>query len=517
MTPRVSILMPVYGCASFVKEAMDSMLGQSFADFELIVLDDCSPDNVAEVLDGYSDPRIVRYRGETNVGLANVLNVGMEMARGEYIARMDGDDISALNRLQLQVDYLDAHPDIDLCSCGMRLFGSKEEVWVREQNAEDVKSTSLFLAPILHASSLWRRERFNEAALRFAQSAVPAEDYDMWTRALAAGLKLVNLPEVLYLYRIHPTQATNNAQRLFRKDKEVQRRFLSSVLPSLAVVEVENYLLKEELDLPSLKSTVQALLKANQKDAFFEGKRLKKRLMNYYEAQLLKQPDISFADWLRLSTKNKMRKLGLSKYLLTHWKSLSVLKSLRLTAGSALKGGGYLYRGARASVAASARIMGEGRLTLNNKWDAHDPFTSLLVLHENATLVVDGSFDLYSGSRVYVNKGATLRLGSGYCNHNLSLSCFQSITIGEQVYISENVTIRDSDDHEIVGAQSPVTQPVTIGNHVWIGMGVTILKGVTIGDGAIIAAGALVNRDVPAGALVAGVPAKVKKEKVAWK
>ena len=145
-----------------------------------------------------------------------------------------------------------------------------------------------------------------------------------------------------------------------------------------------------------------------------------------------------------------------------------------------------------------------------------DPSSSLLVLGENARLICEGSFDFYSGARIYVNRGATLQLGGGYVNHDLRLSCFDSITIGKGVVISENVTIRDSDDHTFVGSDKPMTQPVVIGDHVWIGMNVTILKGVTIGNGAVIAAGAVVTRDVPAHALAGGVPARVIKTEVSW-
>ena len=234
MSSLVSILMPVYKTAQYLREAMDSILSQTFEAFELIVLDDCSPDNAEEILDTYADSRIVRYRGEKNVGLSNVLNVGIEMARGKYIARMDSDDLSMPERLQVQVDYLEAHPEVDLVSVGMRLFGAREDVWIREQNPEKVKINALFHSPVLHASSMWRKDRFEDNGLRFCQEMVPAEDYDLWTRALVKGLTLVNLPVVLYQYRIHPNQATTHADKTLAKCREVQQQYLREALPSLS-------------------------------------------------------------------------------------------------------------------------------------------------------------------------------------------------------------------------------------------------------------------------------------------
>ena len=175
MSPRVSILMPVYKTAPYLREAMDSILSQTFTDYELIVLNDCSPDNAEEILDEYKDPRIVRYLGEKNVGLANVLNVGMKMAKGKYIARMDSDDLSTPNRLDVQVDYLEQHPDIDLCSCGMKLFGAKDGTWIRESDPDKVRISALFFSPILHASSVWRRDVFEREGLFFEQGMVPAD------------------------------------------------------------------------------------------------------------------------------------------------------------------------------------------------------------------------------------------------------------------------------------------------------------------------------------------------------
>lgn len=234
MAPLVSVLMPVYKTAPYLREAMDSMLCQTFKDFELIVLNDCSPDNAEEILDAYDDSRIVRYKGENNVGLSNVLNVGIGMARGKYIARMDSDDISLPQRLQVQVDYLDKHTDVDLVSVGMRLFGAKEGTWIREINPEKVKIEAMFHSPVLHASSVWRKDAFEKQGLRFRQEMVPAEDYDLWTRAMLKGLKLVNLPEVLYEYRIHEAQATVQTDKTAAKSLEVQMAYLHEALPSLS-------------------------------------------------------------------------------------------------------------------------------------------------------------------------------------------------------------------------------------------------------------------------------------------
>ena len=267
MLPLVSILMPVYKTAPYLREAIDSMLVQTFTDYELIVLNDCSPDNSEEILDTYDDQRIVRYKGDKNVGLSNVLNVGIEMARGKYIARMDSDDISLPKRLQVQVEYFEKHPDVDLVSVGMRLFGAKDATWIRERNPEKVKIEALFHSPVLHASSVWKKESFEKLGLRFRQEMVPAEDYDLWTRALLKGLKLVNLPEVLYKYRIHDAQATVQTDKTTAKSREVQKAYLQAALPSLSVRNMEAFPQK-----------LLPIFFANLRDGFFDRKLLAKRL-----------------------------------------------------------------------------------------------------------------------------------------------------------------------------------------------------------------------------------------------
>lgn len=155
------------------------------------------------------------------------------------------------------------------------------------------------------------------------------------------------------------------------------------------------------------------------------------------------------------------------------------------------------------------------RLILGSVNEPASYHSSDLRLLNNSTLLSE-DFRINSGFQISVNEGAKLILGSGYANYNLKLDCFSEIQIGHDVAISHNVIIRDSDNHWVTG-QTEQSKPIKIGNHVWVGMNAMILKGVSIGDGAVIAAGSVVVKDVPARTLVGGVPAKVIRQDVDWK
>lgn len=169
----------------------------------------------------------------------------------------------------------------------------------------------------------------------------------------------------------------------------------------------------------------------------------------------------------------------------------------------------------------------EKYLNFNRQWDSQRTLRNKMVgslyVAKGATLEAE-AFDVYAGGRINVNAGAKLSLGSGYMNHDCVIDCFSSITIGYGVVISERVVIRDSDNHAITSTENgelksdekPAAAPIVIQDHVWLGMNVVVLKGVTIGEGAIVAAGSVVTKDVPSHCLVAGVPAKVVKTDVSW-
>lgn len=174
-----------------------------------------------------------------------------------------------------------------------------------------------------------------------------------------------------------------------------------------------------------------------------------------------------------------------------------------------------VYHDFYSSLAENVKVKNSGMLELGCQWEKGRYLPSQLIVRNNASLEILGDFKIFTGCNIWINENASLSLGSGYINSGLNLSCFQSIDIGREVVISENVTIRDSDNHYI-NDQETNTLPIKIGNHVWVGFGAIILKGVTIGDGAVIAAGSVVVKDVPPNSLVAGVPAQIKKNDIRW-
>lgn len=175
----------------------------------------------------------------------------------------------------------------------------------------------------------------------------------------------------------------------------------------------------------------------------------------------------------------------------------------------------WAYPGLHFSMGRGATVTGEGSLHLGRSWSGRRYLQSEFVLAKRAHLEIRGKFSIHTGCSVAVNEGAYLVLGSGYINHRAFLECYARITIGDGVAIAKGVTIRDSDAHSING-NPQISAPIVIGNHVWIGTDAIILKGVTIGDGSVIAAGAVVTRDVPPKTLVAGVPARILKTDVSW-
>ncbi|PRR84094.1 acyltransferase [Clostridium vincentii] len=164
----------------------------------------------------------------------------------------------------------------------------------------------------------------------------------------------------------------------------------------------------------------------------------------------------------------------------------------------------------------TAKVILKGNLTTNDNCIKLNGRSTIVRMDTNSEINVNGGFSICYGGDIICFENSKLTLGSGFSNSNLKIRCTNSITIGNNVAISHDVTIMDSDAHNIDYDGYQMTNPVIIGNNVWIGSRAIILKGVKIGDGAIIAAGAVVTKDIPENTVVAGCPAKIIKNSIKW-
>lgn len=179
-----------------------------------------------------------------------------------------------------------------------------------------------------------------------------------------------------------------------------------------------------------------------------------------------------------------------------------------------------IYRYSKLDCPANSKIRVDGKFVFGctgKDW-AHRWNGSTLQMRPNSTLEVRGKHTIYYRNYVEINEGATLKIGDGgYFNHDVTLQCASEITIGDHVFVAPFVNIQDYDEHIICKDGYEPSKPIHIKDHVWIGKNATILKGVTIGEHSIVAAGAVVTKDVPPHSLVGGVPAKIIQTDVDWK
>lgn len=205
--PLVSILLPVYNAALYLRQAVDSIFSQTYEDFEIIALNDGSTDASLEVLHSYCDPRMRIVNSSTNKGVIWNLNRGLMLARGSYIAQLDSDDIAHPSRLEKQVSFLDSHPEIALVGTWANLIDETGHTFDICQTTVESKEIQVLLFKhncIIHSSVMFRKECVVKIG-GYDPASVYAEDYDLWLR-LSELHAIANLPETLVSYRIHGRQ-----------------------------------------------------------------------------------------------------------------------------------------------------------------------------------------------------------------------------------------------------------------------------------------------------------------------
>nr|WP_315155912.1 glycosyltransferase [uncultured Flavobacterium sp.] len=212
--PAITVLMPVYNVESFIKESIVSILNQTYADFELLIIDDASTDDTVNRIIEFSDSRIKLIRKPKNLGLIDSLNLGVKLAKGKYIARMDGDDISTPDRFQKQLDVLLNNPEIKVCGCWLQRFGNHGKIIKHKEFHEEIVAELLMQCSMSLGSVMFEKKALE--SYPFDENKKHVEDYDFWSR-VSWTCKLYNIQEVLYHYRSHDDQVTKLYYDIQRK------------------------------------------------------------------------------------------------------------------------------------------------------------------------------------------------------------------------------------------------------------------------------------------------------------
>lgn len=227
---RVSVLIPVYNKAPYLRECLDSVYAQTFTDFEIVAVDDRSTDDSLAILEAETDPRLRIIALDRNRGAAGAANEGLDRCQGEYVVRMDADDIMVPDRIHKQVAFMDAHPDLGASSGGLQLFGASDQVWRFPLSDEACRAQLLFAAPLSQGASILRSAVVNGNAVRYgADWPKVGEDWLFWAMLMRVT-RVGNLPDVLTLYRRGEQNVSHGLDKV-----ETHREILRHLLPLFGI------------------------------------------------------------------------------------------------------------------------------------------------------------------------------------------------------------------------------------------------------------------------------------------
>lgn len=259
--PEISVIMGIYNCVETLEDAVNCIINQSFTDWELIMCDDCSSDNTYDVAKSIAekDDRITVLKNDKNLTLAPTLNKCATVARGKYLARMDGDDVCSLNRFEKEYNFLESNPEYALVSCNMILFDSQGEHGVVKYREKPDGKLLVRGSQFCHAGCMMRRKVFEELGGYGESTEVERiEDFDLWFRLYKAGYKGYNIQEALYSmrddrnaisrrkfkYRINESKQIRKISQEFSTDFASRLRFFVPIMKGLIPTFIYRYLHK---------------------------------------------------------------------------------------------------------------------------------------------------------------------------------------------------------------------------------------------------------------------------------
>jgi glycosyltransferase involved in cell wall biosynthesis len=318
--PRISVVMSVYNAAEFLREAVDSILNQTFSDFEFIIIDDKSTDDSLKILKSYIDPRIILVINDKNIGLTKNLNEGIKLAKGEFIARMDADDISLPQRFEKQVIFLDTNPHISLSGTQVIELGlntvSKFPI-----TSEEIKFSFLHTNSIAHPTVLFRKNDFVKFSLIYDENYLTAQDYELWTRAISI-LNFSNLEEPLLKLRIHANQISKTKsinQNHFTK--MIKQNLFETLFFKLNKLDLETHLCA--FDNGFLKNSNSAMIERVDD--------LMSRIYIFNKTQIIFDDNIILRFWILQFFGNRLYRYDLMTFRKIMASKLFIFKSVSVT------------------------------------------------------------------------------------------------------------------------------------------------------------------------------------------
>lgn len=224
VNPKISVVMSVYNSSAFVAEAIQSVLQQTFTDFEFIIINDGSSDNSEAIISSFNDKRINYVVNEGNKGLIYSLNKGISIAKGDFIARMDADDVCDRARFEKQLNAFRNDSNLVICGSFIRTFGNGSENLIDYMpvSHEQIISSIFFTCPFAHPSVMMKRESLLKLETIYREEYKHSEDYDLWSRLVFTG-NTINIPEFLLNYRIHGNQvSTVHEEQKYKNVMKIQ-------------------------------------------------------------------------------------------------------------------------------------------------------------------------------------------------------------------------------------------------------------------------------------------------------
>lgn len=255
--PVISVLMPAYNAAAYIREAIDSILNQTFTNFEFVIINDGSTDATEKIILSYSDERIKYYANECNMGIVKTLNRGIELCQGKYIARMDADDVSLPDRLEKQVHCLDAKLHVVACGTVYAVLGDGLKMSVDvATDAKDIRYDMAIYCQFAHSTMMIRKDTLDQYKLRYREEYKCAEDYKLWTEMLQYG-EMENIPEVLgYIRQCEEGISISNAERQRNLSNIVRKEYLSQLGVNTQVLLSD--LLNKTISVDVVRETLRA-------------------------------------------------------------------------------------------------------------------------------------------------------------------------------------------------------------------------------------------------------------------